>query len=335
MIGYYVHHQGAGHLQRFRSIAAHLDDQVTMLTSAATGPSVAPTIDLPPDNLTGGADPTANGTLHWVPLFDAGLRGRMARIARWIDEVDPDLMVVDVSVEVTLLCRLLGVPTVVVAMPGDRLDRPHRSAYDAATAILAPWAAEFANRDWPKPWLDKTFHAGAMSRFDDHTFPEIKPGDRPSRVLALWGRGGDGPPLIEIAAARAATPGWQWRVAGVGGSTDVRDLLGWADVVVSHAGQNSVAEIAAARRPAVVIADDRPHGEQAATASGLQKAGLATGLTSWPEPASWPTLLAQATMRGGAGWKRWVRGDGAQRSAEFLTRLAAARRQPDPAEGPE
>jgi len=37
------------------------------------------------------------------------------------------------------------VPTVVVAMRGDRFDRAHRTAYDAADALLAAWPAEFAN----------------------------------------------------------------------------------------------------------------------------------------------------------------------------------------------
>ena len=102
----------------------------------------APWVALPLDNLHGSVDPTANGTLHWVPRHDDGLRRRMALIADWINAAEPDLMVVDVSVEVAMLCRLLGVPTVVVAMRGDRLDRAHRAAYDSAHALLAPWAAE-------------------------------------------------------------------------------------------------------------------------------------------------------------------------------------------------
>ena len=65
----------------------------------------------------------------------AGLLRRGAAVVRWVERHRPSLVVVDVSVEVTLLVRLLGVPVVVVAMQGDRHDRAHRTAYDAATAL--------------------------------------------------------------------------------------------------------------------------------------------------------------------------------------------------------
>ena len=116
MIGYYVHHQGRGHLQRMRCIAEHLDEPVTVLSSLSDHRSDRPWVSLPLDNQHESVDPTANGTLHWVPRHDDGLRRRMALIAAWINATDPDLMVVDVSVEVAMLCRLMGVPTVVAAI---------------------------------------------------------------------------------------------------------------------------------------------------------------------------------------------------------------------------
>src|SRR3712207_8569721 len=54
----------------------------------------------------------------------------------------PDVLVVDVSVEVALLARLLGVPVVLVAQRGRRDDDPHRRAYAAAAAVAAPWRSE-------------------------------------------------------------------------------------------------------------------------------------------------------------------------------------------------
>ena len=171
VIGYYVHHQGLGHVHRMRSIAAHLAEPPTVLSSLPAADRGWPWVHLPLDNLRRPVDPTAQGTLHWVPRHDDGLRRRMALIADWINAADPDLMVVDVSVEVAMLCRLLGVPTVVVAMRGERLDRPHRAAYDAAHAMLAAWTAEFAVTDWPEAWLAKTFHAGAISRYVDRPPP--------------------------------------------------------------------------------------------------------------------------------------------------------------------
>lgn len=324
MIGYYVHHQGLGHWQRARSIARELSSPPTLLSSLAPPPDARdeglPRVTLPLDNLTRPADHTAHGTLHWVPRHDQGLRRRMAILADWIDAADPDLMVIDVSVEVALLCRLMGVPTVVMAMPGDRSDRAHRSAYDSAHAVLAPWAAEFSPSQWTDRWPDKTFHAGAISRYAGRRPPPAGAHGGPLRVLVLWGKGGDGRSSAALDAAARATAQYRWRRAGVGADAGVPvwELLGWADVVVTHAGQNAVAEVAAAGRPAVVIAEDRPHGEQLATARTLDRAGLAVGLDSMPAPEHWPRLLAAALAIGGQGWARWAPPDAARRAADFL-----------------
>lgn len=328
MIGYYVHHQGLGHLQRMRCIAAHLGGPLTVLSSLPAPAGLdLPWVDLPLDNLQGSVDPTANGTLHWVPQHDEGLRQRMALIAGWINATDPDLMVIDVSVEVALMCRLMGVPTVVVAMRGNRLDRAHRAAYDGAHAMLAPWSAEFAVTDWPSHWQQKTFHAGAISRYADRQ-PTARPetAHAPRRVLVLWGAGGSGLPADAVTAAAAATPDFQWRIAGVGPYQDesVWDQLAWSDVVVTHGGQGAVAEVATARRPAVVIAEDRPHDEQTATARVLREAGLAVALHHWPSADSWPGLLRSAMTVGGDNWMRWAPPDSAALAADFLARTARA-----------
>jgi hypothetical protein len=324
VIGYYVHHQGKGHLQRMRCIAAHLQTPVTVLSSLPAADSDASWIVLPMDD-TSAIDPTANGTLHWVPLHDNGLRERMAMIASWIGAAKPDLVVVDVSVEVAMLCRLMGVPTIVVAMRGDRFDLAHRAAYDAAYSLLAPWAAEFAVPDWPARWQNKTFHAGAISRFADRTaqLGGLHVGSR--RGLVLWGSGGGGVPMDRVVAMASATPGWEWRVAGVAprGNGDVWDLLQWADVVVTHGGQGAIAEVAAARRPAVVIAEDRPHGEQAATATAIAAAGLAVAVSGWPAPGDWPELLERAAQRDAEQWARWAPADAASRAAAFIAAAAS------------
>ena len=324
MIGYYVHHQGRGHLQRARSIGRHLAGAPTILSSLPRPANADQWIPLPLDNASLPADHTALGTLHWVPRHDHGLRRRMAIIAEWIDAAQPDLVVVDVSVEVAVLCRLMGIPTVVMAMPGDRSDRAHRSAYDSAHAILAPWPAEFSASQWSDRWSDKTFHVGAISRYAGRRPQQVNRDGGPNRVLVLWGNGGGGPPAEAVAAAARATPECHWRIAGSGeaAGTSVWDLLSWADVVVTHGGQNAVAEVAAAGRPAVVIAESRPHDEQLATVRTLDGAGLAVGLESFPEPSQWPGILATAQSIGGEHWQRWAPADAAVRAADFLSRTA-------------
>ena len=123
--------------------------------------------------------------------------------------------------------------------------------------------------------------------------------------------------------ARAATPGWHWVERGPDSpSPDLWSDLAAADVVITHGGQNAVAEVAAARRPAVVVAQPRPFDEQVATARAVDRLGAAVGLDAWPEATTWPTLLDRALRRGGDGWRVWSTGHGAESAASRLDALA-------------
>nr|WP_240189394.1 galactosyltransferase-related protein [Nakamurella flavida] len=221
-------------------------------------------------------------------------------------------------------------------MRGDRSDRPHRLAYDAAHLLLAPWSAEFSEPDWPAEWLSRAVHTGAISRFAGRAAAPVVPHAGPRRVLVLWGTGGDADEVgPAVSAARAATPDAQWRIAGVGADAgaDVWELLAWADVVVTHGGQNAVAEVAASRRPAVVLADDRPHGEQEATARALSGAGLAVTVTGWPEPARWADLLDRAVAIDPQGWSRWAPDSAARDAAAVIDGAAREVRRPEAVAG--
>ncbi|MFJ1589296.1 glycosyltransferase [Kitasatospora albolonga] len=332
MIGYYVHHQGSGHLHRARSIAVHCSLPVTGLSSLPAPEGwPGPWVRLPRDDDGDPAafgDVTAGGRLHWAPVLHPGLRGRMARIAEWIAATSPALLVSDVSVEVALLARLLGTPTAVVAMRGERTDPPHRAAYDLAELLLAPWPSTLPEPGWPRHWRAKTVHTGAFSRFDGRS-PVYEPADGLGlrRVLLLMGSGGRDVSATEVAAARAASPGWQWTtLGGPDGrwSADPWPALCAADVVVTHAGQNALAECAAARRPAVVVPQERPFGEQAATGRALARGRLAIVAARWPEAHDWAALLDQARTHGGERWSRWAPGDGAARAADALADAASA-----------
>jgi len=325
VIGWYVHSHGRGHAQRLGCVAAHLQTPVTALSSLPrpdgfAGEWLRLADDLPRSDPE--RDPTAGGTLHWAPRHHPGLLERSARIVEWVARTRPALVVVDVSVEVAVLVRSLGVPVVVAGMRGHRGDRAHRTAYDLADALLAPWPAEYAE-PWPAGWLAKTWHVGALSRLDGRP-SRPAPGER--RVAVLWGEGGSDVTAADVAAAQQATPGWTWDVLGLGGPrvADPWSVLQAADVVVTHGGQNALAEVAAARRPAVVVPQSRPYDEQRANAAALDRAGLALVRATWPSPDAWPSLLERAVGLDVSAWTRWSDGAGASRAAALLDGAARA-----------
>ncbi len=331
MIGFYLHHVGDGHRTRGAVLARALLELGQPVAGLGSGgpprqwpgdwveldrddqPAVDPHAD----------DPTAHGVLHWAPLGHPGLLSRHAELVRWVEVARPSVLVVDVSVEVTLLARLCGIPVVVLAMPGWRSDRAHRTAYDLAERLLAPWPVTAHGADWPQRWRDKTWAVGGISQFAGRT-PDPALAE-PGRVLVLGGAGGSAVSQADVAAAQDACPGTRWRAVGGrhGRAADLWAELARAEVVVTHGGQNAVADVATARRPAVVVAQVRPHGEQQATAAAVERLGVAVGLDTWPrDPGAWPDLLHRARARPGDGWRDWVPSRPAETAAALLNDLA-------------
>lgn len=323
MIGYYIHHHGRGHLTRASSIATQLTQDVTALTSMPL-PSDAPFTDvvhLPrDDDSTDPINPTAAGRFHWVPQHDRGLQTRMHAIADWIIRCRPDAIVVDVSVEVTTLAKLFGVPVVVLAMPGERTDPPHDLVYALADHIVAPWPGDLYAPAHLAPHVHKTTFVGGISRFDGRPVPASFVDDTPL-ALVLSGAGGSNLTADEVAGWARQNPDYRWQAIGVAGTPWIDDpwpLLCEASVVISGAGQNSVADIAAAQRPAVIVPQTRPFDEQAATATVLERNGLAVTSTTWPAHHEWSGLLRGARRSNPRHWNRWQTRGAAQRAARAI-----------------
>ncbi|GAA4360611.1 hypothetical protein GCM10023145_36100 [Angustibacter luteus] len=313
---------------------------ITVLSSADPGPGV-PWLRLGRDDVPAPGpqdDVTAHSALHWAPLRHQGFRRRMATLGRWLDDEAADLLVSDVSVEVLALARLLSVPSVAVAMRGDRLDAPHALGYDLASHIVAPWP-ESTQQPWPPQWLERTTWVGPISRHDARAVVRTRCETGGRCVLLLLGRGGDAMRRTDLVEA-AGVPDTHWHVAGdltgnrPAGRPATLDLVGWlddpwpylcqADVVVATAGNNAIADAAAARKPLVAVPQPRPFGEQESHARTLVSHGLAVLAEPWPDRRAWPDLLDQAMRLGGAGWARYHDGGGAQRMATALEEWSRA-----------
>ena len=344
MIGYYVHHVGHGHLQRATTLATALTDslgeEVVGLSSLPAPPGwqgdwVRLARD---DDDAAPADPTAGDALHWAPRHSAGLRGRMSGLSGWLERARPRLVVVDVSVEVATLVRLHGVPVVAVVVPGDRSDPAHRWGHRLSSALVGFWPPDVPEMVVGlEPETARRLHClGALSRVPIGTSGPGRHGQE-RRVVVLGGSGGADPGWpAALASARAQTPPWRWSVLGGAGlgpdATWVADpwrALAEADVVVTHAGESAVAEVAAARRPAVLVPQSRPHREQ-------QVVGRALDTGRWPvivehdgvPSQGWDARLAAAAGLDGTDWAGWCDGKAEQRFADLVDDLL--RRTPGP-----
>ncbi|WP_148613480.1 glycosyltransferase [Nocardioides rubriscoriae] len=323
-VGYYVHHVGRGHQHRATALARHL--------AATGGPSLTGLSSLPrPHDWPGDwvelarddtgetREPTARGRLHWAPRHHDGLRTRTAQVSAWIESARPDAVVVDVSVEVVLLARLHGVPVVSVVQPGRRDDPAHLLGFDAADALVAFWPAEAHGMllGVAPETRDRLRCVGALSRFPVHASPAPTTGRRAGRhAVLLLGAGGHADPAVPDGD-------WHWTTLGGDGGwvDDPARLLHEADVVVTHAGQNALAEAAASRRPVVVVPQVRPHDEQLATAAVLRDGDWpAVVLDAWPRDDG---PLEQAVALDGSGWSGWCDGRAVERYAAVVCEVAA------------
>lgn len=327
VIGWYVHHDGYGHVARFRAVQPHLRERVRVFSSLPR-----------PDGLDGGvewivlpgdadtveradgtvcnprdADPTVRGALHWAPHDHPGHRARLARIAAHAEDLR--VFVTDVSAEVVAFTRLLGLRTVAVTQPGERTDPAHSLAYDLADRILAPWAHGAVPAGALSPRTDRVVWTGGISRHDGRVADAA---DAERSVLFL-GRALDDD-VRRAAEQQLAAAGWRTRAIGHDAASRVDDpwpLLTSHTVVVSAAGQNSVADLAAAGARAVVVAQDRPFDEQRHTACALHRWNLARVAPEGVDAAG-VVALVEAAAGDEPDWSRWQVAGAAERAAEAV-----------------
>ena len=332
MIGYYAHHHGVGHITRADAIARSMAQSMTVLSSRSRPARHAASewIELPIDvnefaEDSAAQNSSADGLLHWAPHDVDGLTDRMAVIAQWVTRERPSAVVVDVSVEVAMFLRLMGVRVIVMAIPGERSDPVHALAYRAATNIIAPWSRQVYDPVWLRPYADKITFSGSISRFADRERTGERTGDT---VVVLGAAGGTSLTRDLVASWSAVDARFEFRALGVAGGDwvdDVWPLLCTAALVVTHAGQNAVADLAASCAPAIVVPQSRPFGEQDATGRALAHRAVADVLDEWPSVAHWCSAANRALELGGHRWAALQTGGAPARAALAIEQSAPRR----------
>lgn len=338
-IGFYVHHDGQGHLSR----AARLVDELgparcAVFTSHPKAkrrlPSGTTTVMLDPDtDEAGGEDRSARGCLHHAPLRPDLLSARARQLLDGLSHHRCRVVVVDVSVEVSLLVRLLGYPVVAMRMRGERLDAAHRLGYDVATAVLAPFPALLDSSSTAPALRRRTTYCGLIGRSGSSENDRVGH-PRSRRVGVVWGEGVAPPSATVLDACVEATPGWDWwmvgsrpegtlhRIEHLGWVDDVVDRLRLVDVIVGPPGDGVLCDVVSAGRPFVATAMPRPFDEQLHTARSLEEHGLAVGCEGWPAPTTWPLLLKRAGRLDTGRYSMFETDGAAARAAAVIEQVA-------------
>ncbi|KAF0567826.1 hypothetical protein FQV37_1777 [Psychrobacter nivimaris] len=174
-IGYYAHHHGSGHCRQADKLAALLPNnaraQLTVFTSLDINSYRFTAIDeqqivrlnaedeRPDDILAGRAgEYWQPASLHYSPVGNGDIQKRSHQILDTIFQCKIDLMIIDVSVEVAMLCRAASIPYLYVRLPGIRDDAPHLGAFAGALALLAPYPKALESTQTSEWVCDKTLY---------------------------------------------------------------------------------------------------------------------------------------------------------------------------------
>lgn len=293
---FYIHHHGAGHLQRAVIIASALapSSRVTFMGSDLHRyelmiPTRIRRVHLPMDTC---ADDDLHfrerrlSFVHYAPLNVAGISKRAQTIIDFFTQNPNTLFIIDVSVEVTLLARLCGIPTVVVRQHGCRTDLAHSLAYESAEWILAPYPAIMSTTEEEGLFATKTLFTGGFSRYAGHPYADCK-GER-THVAVFIGRGGTPIDLNFVRFLKQQVPKFVLHVLGdIEEHPDVPDvhfygivsepatILKDCSTVICNAGHNVIMELGDLRRRIICIPAARPFREQEIKAEWLRQLNLA------------------------------------------------------------
>lgn len=293
---YYVHHHGSGHIMRAIAIAKAfpVDSTITFMGSdlkryAKQIPDHIACVHLPMDTGTTHENQSETQTvsfLHYAPLLVPGLLHRNLFMIDFFRENPTTLFIVDVSVEVTLLARLCGIPTVIIRQSGKRTDTAHRIAYESAELIIAPFSANLdAAHD--NPAVDKTCYAGGFSRYTGMKIDPLR--SQKNDVAVFIGQGGSNIDLSLIQHIRNKINS-DIKIHIIGELFDQvqlentyyhghvawpEEILSACDVVICNAGHNTVMELADLQKKMICIPAKRPFDEQIKKALYLEEVGCA------------------------------------------------------------
>ena len=151
-------------------------------------------------------------------------------------------------------------------------------------------------------------HVGALSLLGTTSPAERPPDSLPSpRPLGTWRRpphqrpapsGGGRRTRLGLVGARGARGSWR---------DDPSAAIDAASVVVIQAGESAVADVAARRRPALIVPAPRPFDEQQTTGRALAAAAWPCRVEGRFPATGWAARLAEAGCPGRAGVGRLVR----------------------------
>ncbi len=313
-LGYYAHHHGSGHCRQIDKLAALLPvdakSQLIVFTSLSPDDYSFSSLDKQQIIRLQAEDECADdvlkgrsgeywqpASLHYSPVGNSNIQKRSHQILDTIYQHHIDLMVIDVSVEVAMLCRAASIPYLYIRLPGIRDDTPHLNAFAGALALLAPYPRTLEATMTPEWVGKKTLYLDFISttqqkELNYHEFIKILEKlsasnlkdweeDTPTIITVIKGYGGHETIDMKLPELRRLLPNafiislgpinddMRCYVDIAAQVSNVTSFMQYSDCLLMACGLNAVAQAYDYATPLVVLPDDRPHQEQEVMAQAL------------------------------------------------------------------
>jgi len=327
-IGYYVHHHGTGHMQRALRIIPHIPSQV-ILFSSADEPKDLPAnvrfVKLIDDAVESYNQPT--GSAFMYTPHSPEISHRYQQILQSIIKYDITCMYVDVSMEVAIFCKTLGLTVGHNIMQGIRDDQPHTNLYRMCDFYLSDSTPELDSTS-RRVGPDHIEYVGGISRYP--VVPIRNVGKFKNIVVTVSPKSSKRN-IEKIIRTAQAFPDSTWHVVGPaenklpqqnivwhGVVQDPYEIYRHADVVVGAGGHNTITEMASLGLPFVCIPEERPYDEQATAAQALANHTMAMYLKQWPEDDEWRHVFGELCQLDLHAFQTIVHDDAASRAAAII-----------------
>lgn len=302
---YFVHAHGAGHKatfhmlypalsEYFEVIAITTNHDITQWLAAfdvkmiELSPKYPEGYDIP--------EPTFSKAFEVTP-YAAEPAQRAEAMAQAIITHKPVAFYCDGVPEIGIMARGMGVPVVLVHLPGNMMNDPTQVfAYELADHIITHFPEKLEQEDYA--YEQKTFYSGYLSKYAGA--PRSQLSDDSVTILLGYDTYSDAVVHAMTDNEFSFTIIGNTRQYAVGGNCrqlgridDIASQIR-GDIIITAAGQNTVAELLSLHKKLILLPEPRPYDEQAAHTKMLVSNGLALEADEHFTSQQWRNIVEAA-----------------------------------------
>ncbi len=311
-IFYFVHAHGNGHKATFnmlypalsvffKVIAITTNNEITGYLHKKHDVQV---LELPPKYPAGYHIPAHTFSKAFeVTPYAMEPAARAKALAEAIERYRPKAFHCDGVPELAIMARGMGVPVILVHLPGNIMNDPTQVfAHELADHIVAHFPSYLEQADYR--FASKTYYSGYMSQYAGH---ELKRSNRSAvhHVTVLLGYDNYDVPVLKNITKDQNT---RFTIIGnrqnynlaknctqLGLVKDIREAMA-GQVVISAAGQNTIAELVSLGKRLILLPEPRPYDEQAVHANVLANQNIALLAQETFSAEQWQNVLQKAAV---------------------------------------